>query len=76
MNEQDALQRAADEARDAAVRARELADLLEDYASCLNDPSLQGRAGELHMIIGGRVRTLRKALTDSDDWVERSGRSV
>lgn len=76
MTEGDSLQRAADEARNAAERARELADLLEDYASCLGDPALQGRASELHMIIGGKVQALRKSLTDSDDWVERSGRSV
>lgn len=76
MNEGDALQRAADEARTAAEKARELADELDDYASCVLDPDLQGRASELHMIVRAKLQVIRKHLADSDDFVERSGRSV
>lgn len=76
MNQQAALQNAADEARKAAEKAREFADLFEDYASCLLTPELQGRASELHLTAINKMQAIRKAVADSDDWVERSGRSV
>ena len=76
MSELKAMQEAADEARNAALKARELADLLEDYASCLLDVNLHGRASELHLIVESTLHSLRKAISASDDHVERSGRSA
>ena len=76
MSELKAMQDAADEARNAALKARELADLLEDYASCLLDVNLHERASELHLIVESVLQAVRKAIAASDDHVERSGRSA
>ena len=65
------LQNAAIEARKAAEKAREFADLFDDYASCLLDPELQGRAAELHIVAGQKLAAIQQAVASSDAWVAR-----
>lgn len=58
----------------AAQRARELADLLDNYADCLLQPDLQGRASELHFIALGKLKAIREVIA-SEEWIERSERN-
>ena len=68
---------AADEARDAAQEARELASLLDEYADCLELPDQQERARELHLIALSKLQVVRVALreasADSDERLDETG---
>lgn len=53
---------AASMARDAAQKARELADFLEEYADHLDAPDHAGLVAELAEAVTTRTYTLRKAV--------------
>lgn len=53
---------AASVARDAAQRARELAEFLEEYAAHLDAPDHEAMVGELAELIAGRLHALREAV--------------
>ncbi len=72
VNEQEMVQAASGAARNAADKAREFADISDEYANCLLDPQLQGRAAELHASAGEMLQELRQAVADGDDLLERS----
>ena len=59
---------AAREARKAAVRARDFADLAERYAERLLTPGCEMDASGLRMQAKDKLVELREALSDSDDW--------
>ena len=65
MSEKEALQRAADEARKAARRARELAVLLDDYAKYIVQPSWRERADELRFSASNKIREVNDGLAAS-----------
>ena len=72
VNEQEMVQAASGAARNAADKAREFADISDEYANCLLDPLLQGRAAELRASAGETLQELRQAVADGDDLLERS----
>jgi non-canonical (house-cleaning) NTP pyrophosphatase len=53
---------AASMARDAAQKARELADFLEEYADHLDAPDHAGLVAELAEAVTTRTHALRKAV--------------
>ena len=59
---------AAREARKAATRAREFADLFEKYAETLLKPGREMDASGLRMLAKDKFAELREALSDCDDW--------
>ena len=65
---QGPLHNAAREARKAAARARDLADLFEQYAERLLMPGCEMDATGLRMQAKDKLAELREALSDSDDW--------
>ena len=65
---QSPLDRAAREARKAAARARDFADLCERYADRLLAPGFEMDAAGLRMQAKDKLAELREALSDSDDW--------
>jgi hypothetical protein len=65
---QDPLHNAAREARKAASRARDFADLFEQYADRLLTPGCEMDAAGLRMHAKDKLAALREALSDSDDW--------
>ena len=67
--QQKALHYAAKDARKAAQKARELADLFEDYANSLLDENWQERAGELRLMAGNKIQEFRDSVAACDDWV-------
>lgn len=62
------LHNAAREARKAAARARDFADLFERYADRLLAPGCEMDAAGLRMQAKDKLAELREALSDSDDW--------
>ena len=62
------LHNAAREARKAAARARDFADLFEKYAERLLMPGCEMDAAGLRMQAKDKLAELREALSDSDDW--------
>ena len=62
------LHNAAREARKAAARARDFADLFEKYAERLLTPGCEMDASGLRMQAKDKLAELREALSDSDDW--------
>ena len=72
VSEKEALQRAADEARKAARRARELAGLLDDYAKYIVQPNWRERADDLRLSASNKVREVNDGLAASAP-VEQSG---
>lgn len=62
------LEKAAREARRAAERAREFADLFDQYAGCLAREDSKERAIELRLKGKSKLAELREAVSDSDDW--------
>jgi hypothetical protein len=66
------MQEAASEARRAAQSARELAELLDEYAGTLTLPGLQLTVEELHFAVMDKLRELREALAASDRSVVQS----
>ena len=65
---QSPIHNAAREARKAAARARDLADLFERYAERLLTPGCEMDAAGLRMQAKDKLAELREALSDSDDW--------
>lgn len=65
---QDPLHNAAREARKAAARARDFADLFDKYAERLLTPGCEMDASGLRMQAKDKLAELREALSDSDDW--------
>jgi hypothetical protein len=65
---QSPLHNAAREARKAAARARNFADLFEKYADSLLMPGHEMDAAGLRMQARDKLAELREALSDSDDW--------
>jgi hypothetical protein len=65
---QSPLHRAAWEARKAAARARDFADLFEKYADRLVTPGCELDASGLRLQAKDKFSELREALSDSDDW--------
>lgn len=65
---QDPLLNAACEARKAASRARDFADLFDKYAERLLTPGCEMDASGLRMQAKDKLAELREALSDSDDW--------
>lgn len=65
---QSPLHNAVREARKAAARARDFADLFEKYADCLLTPGYEMDAAGLRMQAKDKLAELREALSDSDDW--------
>ena len=65
---QGPIHNAAREARKAAARARDFADLFDKYAERLLTPGCQMDAMGLHMQAKDKFAELREALSDSDDW--------
>lgn len=63
------LHNAAREARKAADRARDLAELCERYAESLVTSGREMDASGLRMLAKDKFAELREALSDSDDWV-------
>ncbi len=72
VNEQEMVQAASGTARTAADKAREFAGICDEYANCLLDPQLQGRAEELRAAARERLQELHQAIADVDDLLERS----
>ncbi len=72
VNEQEMVQAASAAARNAADKAREFAGICDEYANCLLDTQLQGRAAELRAAARERLQELRQAVADGDDLLERS----
>ena len=68
MTKKEALQSAADEARKAAVSARECAEVLGEYAACLSDPACMGRAFELRKMLHDKLAEITLAVHASDQW--------
>ena len=62
MSDDGKMPRAASAARDAAQRARELAEFLEEYAETLDAPDHEVEVGELAEIITRRLHALRKVV--------------
>lgn len=67
-DQQDPLHNAAREARKAASRARDFADLCERYADRLLTPGCEMDASGLRLLAKDKLAELREALSDSDDW--------
>lgn len=65
---QSPIHNAEREARKAAARARDFADLLEKYAERLLTPGCEMDAAGLRMQAKDKLAELREALSDSDDW--------
>ena len=65
---QTPLYHAAREARKAAERARDFADLFERYAERLLTPGCEMDAAGLRMQAKDKLAEMREALSDSDDW--------
>jgi len=65
---QSPIHNASREARKAAARARDLADLFERYADRLLTPGCEMDAAGLRMQAKDKLSELREALSDSDDW--------
>ena len=65
---QVSLNNAAREARKAAARARDLADLCEKYAERLLTPGCEMDASGLRMQAKDRLAEVREALSDSNQW--------
>lgn len=65
---QGPIQNAAREARKAAARARDFADLFDKYAERLLTPGCEMDATGLRMQAKDKFAELREALSDSDDW--------
>ncbi len=68
MTEKEALQSAGDEARKAAVSARECAEVLDEYAACLSDPACMGRAFDLRKMLHDKLAEITLAVHASDQW--------
>jgi len=62
------IKHAAEAASNAAVIARECADILDDYAKCLLDPALEGRARELRGMFHEKHGAIAEAVHTSDEW--------
>ena len=62
------LHNAAREARKAAARARDFAELCERYAERLLTPGCEMDAAGLRTQAKDKLAELREALSDSDDW--------
>lgn len=67
-DKQTSLNNAAREARKAAARARDFADLFEQYAHRLLTPGCEMDASGLRMLAKDKLAELREALSGSDDW--------
>jgi hypothetical protein len=65
---QSPIHNAAREARKAAARARDFADLFEQYAERLLTPGCEIGAAGLRTQAKDKLAELREALSDSDDW--------
>ena len=76
VSEQGMIQEASATARNAADKAREFADICDEYANCLLDPRLQGRAAEIRTAAGERLQEMRQSVADGDDLLERSKTGV
>ncbi len=68
MTEKEALQSAGDEARKAAVAARECAEILDEYAASLSDPARMGRAFDLRKMLHDKLAEITLAVHASDQW--------
>ena len=62
------LNNASREARKAAARARDLADLCERYAERLLTPGCEMDASGLRMQAKNKLAEVREALSDSNQW--------
>ena len=62
------LHNAAREARKAAARARDFADLCENYAERLLTPNCEMDASGLRMRAKDKLAEVREALSDSNQW--------
>ena len=65
---QGPIHNAAREARKAAARARDFADLLDKYVERLLTPGCEMDAAGLRMQAKDKLAEVREALSDSDDW--------
>lgn len=65
---QGPIHNAAREARKAAARSRDFADLLDRYAERLLTPGCEMDASGLRTQAKDKFAELREALSDSDDW--------
>lgn len=72
MNNKDALQSAADEARKAARAAREFAGLLDDYAKYLTQPNFRQRAEDVHLSALNKLNVINEGLAVCGQWVNES----
>jgi hypothetical protein len=74
LNNKDALQSAADEARKAARAAREFAGLLDDYAKYITQPNFRQRAEDVHLSAMNKLNVVNEGLAVCGQWVDESPR--
>jgi hypothetical protein len=74
MNEKEALQKGADEARKVARAGREFAGFLDEYAKYLTQPTWRERADELHTAALNKLNVISDGLAACKKWVEESGK--
>ena len=76
MSNEETWQNAADEARQAARTARELARLLDEYATQLVLPERRQQAEERHLAAALKLQAMTDHLAASDQWREQCGHVV
>ncbi len=76
VSEQGMVQEASAAAREAADKARAFADICDEYANCLLDARLRGRAAELRASAGEKLQEIRQAVARGDDLLERSKKGL
>jgi ElaB/YqjD/DUF883 family membrane-anchored ribosome-binding protein len=68
MSSKKSLEKASNEARRAAARAREFANLFDEYAVYLLREDSKDKASELRLRGKSKLAEVREAVSDSDDW--------
>ena len=68
MSSNKSLEKASNEARRAAARAREFANLFDEYAEYLLREDSKDKASELRLRGKSKLAEVREAVSDSDDW--------
>lgn len=68
MNTKRPQEMAGREARKAARRGREFAEIFFQYADCLHAGGPEWRAEELRALGRSKLGELREALSDCEDW--------
>ncbi len=76
MNEKEALQNAADEARKVARAAREFSRFLDEYAKFLTQPNWRERAVELHLSALNKLSAINAGLITCSKFVAESSKSA